>query len=177
MIEYIRTNSDHADFRKLVRELDADLSVRDGEDHAFYDQFNKIDKIKFAIVAYSDGMAVGCGAIKEYSPEAMEVKRMYVLPERRGGGIASIILKELERWAVELQYKKCLLETGKKQPEAIRLYQKNQYEIIPNFGQYQGVENSLCFEKLLWHAVQIILLLNTYQFIHFTCSSCKSCLG
>jgi putative acetyltransferase len=149
MIECIRTNSDHEDFRKLVRELDADLSIRDGEDHAFYDQFNKIDKIKYTIVAYEDKIPVGCGAIKEYSPDSMEVKRMYVLPERRGLGIASIILKELERWTVELHYKRCLLETGKKQPEAIELYKKNRYGIIPNFGQYTGVENSVCFEKIL----------------------------
>lgn len=149
MIECIRTNSDQTDFRNLVRELDADLSIRDGEDHAFYDQFNRIDKIKYAIVAYEEHIPVGCGAIKEYSPEAAEVKRMYVIPEKRGQGIASVILKELEHWAAELKYKKCLLETGKKQPEAIRLYQKNRYEIIPNFGQYQGIKNSLCFEKLL----------------------------
>jgi GNAT superfamily N-acetyltransferase len=95
MIECIRTNADHADFRKLVRELDADLSIRDGNEHAFYDQFNKIDKIKYAIVAYEQGLPVGCGAIKEYSPEAMEVKRMYVLPGKRGQGIASVILKEM----------------------------------------------------------------------------------
>jgi putative acetyltransferase len=149
MIECIRTNSDHEDFRKLVRELDADLTIRDGEDHAFYDQFNKIDKIKYTIVAYKDKIPVGCGAIKEYSPDSMEVKRMYVLPERREQGIASTILKELERWTVELHYKRCVLETGKKQPEAIELYKKNRYGIIPNFGQYTGVENSLCFEKIL----------------------------
>jgi putative acetyltransferase len=149
MTECVRTNSDHADFRNLVRELDADLCIRDGEDHAFYDQFNKIDKIKHAIVAYQENAPVGCGAIKEYSPEVMEVKRMYVLPEKRGSGIASIILKELERWAAEMHFKKCLLETGKKQPEAIQLYMKNQYTIIPNFGQYRGVENSVCFEKIL----------------------------
>jgi len=149
MIKCIRTNSDNADFIKLVRELDADLSIRDGADHSFYDQFNKIDKIKYAIVAYEENTAVGCGAIKEFSPEAMEVKRMYVLPERRGQGIASVILTELERWAVDLHFTKCLLETGKKQHEAIQLYRKNRYGIIPNFGQYQGVENSLCFEKIL----------------------------
>jgi GNAT superfamily N-acetyltransferase len=149
MIKCIRTHSDHADFRSLVRELDADLSVRDGDEHAFYDQFNKIDKIKYAIVAYEYELPVGCGAIKEYSPDAMEVKRMYVLPEKRGQGIASIILKELEQWAVDLHFSKCLLETGRKQPEAIQLYKKNHYGLIPNFGQYQGIENSLCFEKIL----------------------------
>jgi putative acetyltransferase len=148
MIRCIKTNSDHEDFRKLVKELDADLSVRDGEDHAFYDQFNKIDKIKHAVVAFDQESPIGCGAIKEFSPDSMEVKRMYVLPERRGQGIGSIILKELEQWAVELSCRRCLLETGKKQPEAIELYKKNGYEIIPNFGQYKNVENSICFEKV-----------------------------
>ena len=149
MIHCIRTDSDHPDFRKLVRELDADLSIRDGAEHAFYHQFNQIDKIKYAIVAYEGEIPVGCGAIKEFSPDAMEVKRMYVVPGRRGQGFASSVLQELERWTFELGYKKCLLETGKKQPEAIQLYQKSNYKIIPNYGQYQGIENSLCFEKLL----------------------------
>jgi putative acetyltransferase len=149
MIHCIRTNSENEDFRMLVRELDADLSIRDGDDHSFYSQFNKIDKIKYAIVAYAGNEPVGCGAIKEYSPDSMEVKRMYVLPEKRGNNIGSIILKELEQWAGELKYKKCLLETGKRQPEAIALYKKNQYRIIPNFGQYENVENSVCFEKTL----------------------------
>ena len=66
---------------------------------------------------------------------------------QRGKGIASKILTELEIWCVELGYKKCVLETGKNQPEAIALYKKNQYNIIPNFGKYEGVENSVCFEK------------------------------
>jgi GNAT superfamily N-acetyltransferase len=64
-------------------------------------------------------------------------------------GIASNILAELEKWASELSYAKCILETGKKQPEAISLYKKNGYRIIPNYGQYCEVENSLCFEKKL----------------------------
>lgn len=149
MIQYIRTNAENEDFRTLVSALDADLSLRDGSDHSFYDQFNKIDKIKYAMVAYEHQTPVGCGAIKEYAQDTMEVKRMYVLPDRRGQGIASSILKALEQWAGELNYKKCLLETGKRQPEAIELYKKNGYQIIPNFGQYENVENSVCFEKIL----------------------------
>ncbi len=149
MIHFIRTDSDNKFFQALVRELDADLKIRDGEDHSFYSQFNKIDKIKYAIVAFDNEMPVGCGAIKELSKDAMEVKRMYVPPVRRGQGIAGKILKELENWAFELNYTKCLLETGKKQPEAIALYKKNGYQIIPNYGQYENVENSVCFEKIL----------------------------
>ena len=79
----------------------------------------------------------------------MEVKRMYTLPDFRGKGIATIVLQELEKWAKELRMEKCMLETGKRQPEAIALYTKNGYRLIPNYGQYAGVENSVCFEKLL----------------------------
>jgi putative acetyltransferase len=92
---------------------------------------------------------VGCGAIKEYEENVMEVKRMFVPLEKRGKGIASIVLGELESWAKELGYQKCILETGKKQPEAIRLYQKNNYATIKNYGQYADVVSSVCFEKLL----------------------------
>ena len=149
MEKMLRTNSEAIDFVKLVKLLDADLAERDGEEHDFYAQFNKIDLIKHAVVLYENSKPIACGAIKEIEPRVMEVKRMYTLPEYRGRGIASKILGELEAWALELSYKKCVLETGKKQPEAIYLYKKNGYRLILNYGQYAGVENSLCFEKHL----------------------------
>ena len=149
MITIIRTQSDNADFQELVKALDINLQIRDGAEHNFYAQFNSIATIKHVLVAYNGDKVVGCGAIKPHDDQTMEVKRMYTQPEQRGKGIASIILKALETWAAELGYKKCLLETGIKQPEAIALYKKNQYQIIPNFGQYAGVENSVCFEKQL----------------------------
>jgi len=90
---------------------------------------------------------LGCGAIKEYNGDTMEIKRMYVSPDNRKKGIATKILTELENWARELSYAKCILETGKRQPEAIELYKKNGYKLIPNYGQYTEMENSLCFEK------------------------------
>ena len=142
-----RTNSDDPDFVQLVKSLDAELAERDGKEHSFYAQFNKIDQIKYVVMAYEDGKPAGCGAIKEYAPDTMEIKRMYTAPERRGKGIASTVLAELEAWAAELAYEKCILETGKKQPEAIRLYKKSGYKVIPNYGQYAGIENSVCFEK------------------------------
>lgn len=149
MIRTIRTDSDNQDFIQLVKHLDADLAERDGKDHSFYAQFNKIDRIKHVVIAYDDDKPVACGAIKEYAPDTMEVKRMYTSPESRGKGIASRVLRELEEWASELSYARCILETGKKQLEAIRLYEKNGYRVIPNYGQYVGIENSVCFEKQL----------------------------
>jgi len=145
----IRTDSGNRDFQELVTYLDKDLSIRDGNDHAFYAQFNKIDMIKHVVVAYQNGFPVACGAIKEYDEDTMEVKRMYTVPESRGKGFATIIIKELENWASELNYSKCILETGIKQPEAIALYEKNQYQRIPNYGQYTEVKTSVCFQKIL----------------------------
>jgi len=149
MIKIIRTNSDDQDFIDLVKNLDAELAERDGNDHPFYAQFNKIDNIKYVVVAYENSKPMGCGAIKEYASNTMEIKRMYTSPESRGKGIATKVLTELEIWATELSYEKCILETGKKQPEAIGLYKKNGYKLIPNYGQYAEIENSLCFEKIV----------------------------
>lgn len=147
MITIVRTDSSNEDFRKLVTELDKDLAIRDGDEHAFFAQYNKIANIAHVIVAYEGNEPAGCGAIKHYAPGTMEVKRMYVPPAMRGRGIAGQVLAGLERWTVELGYTTCILETGQKQPEAIRLYTKSDYTVIPNYGQYAGVESSVCFEK------------------------------
>ncbi len=149
MTNLVRTNSDNSDFRELVILLDGELQIRDGDEHLFYAQFNKIDKIRHVVVAYEDGEAVGCGAIKEYAEGVAEIKRMFVRPENRGRGNAGQILTELETWAKELNYSGCILETGIKQPEAIRLYQKSGYERIPSYGQYLNVENSVCMKKVI----------------------------
>lgn len=146
-MKLLRTDSKNPDFINLVSHLDADLAIKDGDDHAFYHQFNSIDTIKYAVVAYKNDQPVGCGAIKEFSKDAVEVKRMFVFPEHRGSGIASGILAELEEWARMLGYTSCVLETGLKQVEALALYERRGYERIPNYGQYAGVENSICFEK------------------------------
>ena len=146
---FFKTNSDNEDFKLLVSLLDAHLAMTDGDEHNFYNQFNKITHIKHVIVVYENQKPVGCGAIKKYDTATAEVKRMYVAPEMRGQGIAGKILAVLELWALELDFKKCILETGVRQPDAIALYKKSGYAIIPNYGQYENVENSVCFEKNL----------------------------
>jgi putative acetyltransferase len=148
-IHISRTNPEHLDFRKLIALLDENLSANNGEDQAFFTQFNKTDTIKHAIVAYIDGNAVGCGAIKEYGEGVMEIKRMFVHPEFRRQGIARQILEQLEYWANEMKYETCILETGNKQQEAVTLYQKVGYEVIPNYGPYEKVKSSICMQKKL----------------------------
>jgi len=149
MLRIHRTNNKNKDFIDLVKLLDTSLKISDGDEHDFYNQYNGIDAIKYAIVAYWNDIPVGCGAIKEFDVATVEVKRMYTDTDYRGRKIATQILASLEKWAQELGYKRCILETGKKQPEAIQLYHKNKYQVTENYGQYAGVENSVCFEKKL----------------------------
>lgn len=147
MITIKRTTSDNPDFEKLVVQLDAYLAIVDGEDHAFYSQYNKSSSLKNAIVLYENEIAIGIGAYKEYDSQTVEMKRMFTLPENRGKGIASKILSELELWAKEEKYSISILETGILQKEAISLYQKLGYKIFENYGQYKGVEGSICMKK------------------------------
>lgn len=144
-----RTSSEDKFFQQLVFELDKDLAIRNGEANNFFAQFNKVDLIKNVVVAFNAEMPVGCGAMKAYYKVTMKIKRMYVPPEMRGKGVASAVLTELENWARELGYENCILETGDKMPEAIGLYKKSGYKIIPNYGPYATVESSICFMKKL----------------------------
>lgn len=145
----IRTDSEHADFRMLAALLDMDLVIRDGDDHAFYAQFNQIESIKELVIAYQRRLPVACGVIKPFTATAAEVKRMFVRPDYKKQSIAAKVLSELENWAIELGFSLCVLETGKKQPEDIALYQKAHYRITTSYEQYIGIDNSVCMTKPL----------------------------
>lgn len=150
MVQIFRTNSNNEDFIELVKQLDAYLAIIDGDDHAYYQQFNKTAAMKQVLVGYENETPVACGAIRVYDDYSMEVKRMFVEPLSRGQGISKLILKTLEEWAMELGYKRCILETHERQKEAVSLYKSSGYTIIPNYGQYAKMEHSVCFEKLLY---------------------------
>jgi len=150
-----RTNSENKDFVRLIIALDAYLKITDEDEHDFYNQFNNIDALSEVVVVYEDiktsskPIAIGCAAMKKFDHKTVEIKRMYVSPEKRGTGIAQKIMQELEDWARELNYEKCILETGKRQVEAVHFYHKCNYKMIENYGQYKGMQNSICFEKYL----------------------------
>ena len=149
MPKLYRTNALDADFIKLVVLLDEEMAETDGDEHYFYQQFNHIDHLAHVVLIKENNHAIGCGVIKVLDDQAMEVKRMFVIREMRGRGLASAVLAELEIWALELGVNRCRLETGKRQPEAIALYESKGYQRISNYGQYAEVINSICFEKRL----------------------------
>jgi len=148
-MELIRTTSENSDFRKLVNALDEDLYQRNGEAQLQYRQYNQVDLINHVVVIYFEGKPVGCGCYKRFDDQTVEMKRMFVLPEMRGKQLAARMLQELERWALEEGNTGAVLETGHKQVEAIRLYKVAGYSLIENYGQYIGMEESICFRKEL----------------------------
>ena len=141
---------DHPDLRRLVAELDAYLAITDGEEHAFYNQYNGLDDLTYAIVAYDELFRpIGCGAYKIHDSATVEIKRMYTAPDYRGRGVAAEVLLMLESIAKAEGYDRAILETGLRQEAAMAFYPKQGYANIPNYGQYQGMANSRCFEKQL----------------------------
>ncbi|MDN3664533.1 GNAT family N-acetyltransferase [Algibacter miyuki] len=150
MISIKKANSDNLDFQTLVSELDFDLTAYYKEENAFYEKLNNTESIKHVVVAYNEaGLPVGCGGIKAFSKNEVEIKRMYVSPRCRGKGVATVILEALESWSIELGFSTCILETLKAKPYAISFYKKNNYQEIPNFGDYKIADNSICFQKKL----------------------------
>ncbi|MBT3385687.1 MAG: GNAT family N-acetyltransferase [Prolixibacteraceae bacterium] len=137
----------------LIRELSKELAKRyeftyDGSG-GFQPEDVTVEKAAFLVVWINEE-PIACGAVRPlFENEIAEIKRMFVKPEFRGNGIARLLLKKLESLAVEMGYKKIWLETGDRQPEAIRLYENTNYSRIINYGNYKENLHNNCFEKVL----------------------------
>jgi putative acetyltransferase len=144
-----RTDASNNDFRELVKQLNEHLALAFGVQQKYYDQFNDVENNSTVIIAYENAVPVGCGCLRKFDTETVELKRMFVPPRYRGRGVATEILQGLEEWAKELNFNFMILETGTLLTEANNLYQKHQYEVIPNWGQYVGIKTSVCMKKAL----------------------------
>jgi len=147
-MKIIRTTYLNPAFQELVAELNTDLANRDGKDHPL-SQFNEIIHLKHVVVVYLKNKAVGCGAITKYDLVATEIKRMYVTPAHRGQQLGENILSELENWTKELGLSKCILFMGVNQPEAMKLYLRNNFSVIENYGKLKDIPDSICLAKTL----------------------------
>ena len=154
MIEIKLANPKDAISQQLMAALTTELSGRYDEDTAVdvtrMPELHNVtqDDVQF-VIAWQDGQAVGCGAIRPINATVTEIKRMYVHPAARGNGISRKILAKLETLAQDAGFSKTRLETGINQPEAIRLYETSGYESIPCYGIYAQTPDSLCYEKEL----------------------------
>ena len=144
-----RTFCSHPDFVYLVSCLDYELWNELNEDQSTYDQYNKVPDIKTAIIIYADEKPVAIGCFKEYNTDTVEIKRMYVDKAYRGKGLSKMVLNELEKWAIEKNFCYAILETSIHFDLAQNLYKQAGYIVIPNYAQYEGLEESVCMKKKL----------------------------
>lgn len=144
-----RTTANDAGFQLLVNKLDHELWNELKEDQATYDQYNLVVDIPTAVVIYNDETPVACGCFKEFDEQTVEIKRMFVQKDHRGKGLSKQILSELEQWAKEKNYQFSVLETSIHFTVARNLYSASGYKVIPNYGQYAGLSESVCMKKEL----------------------------
>ena len=138
--------------QELIASLNAELSARypeAGANHLRLDP-EEVGPGRGTFLVLREGeRAVGCGAIRRLASGAAEIKRMFVVPYRRGEGLGRQVLEGLEQAARGLGVSRLVLETGVRQPDAIALYRKCGFTVIPTFGEYIGSELSLCLGKTL----------------------------
>jgi GNAT superfamily N-acetyltransferase len=144
-----RTEGKDGDFAALVKMLDAELWERYPETMHLYTAGNLVDASVRVAVSYEGDMPVGCACLRPFAgePEAVELKRMFVRKEYRGKGHSAAVLGELISWASEEGFKRIRLETGVRQPDAIRFYEKTGFARIPNYGSYADDPDSVCMER------------------------------
>jgi GNAT superfamily N-acetyltransferase len=134
----------------LLAELDADLLARyPGE------PVNGIEPAGFRqagghfVLARVDGALAGCGAFRPYDPATVELKRMFVRAPFRGRGVARAVVEALEVEARWRGYTAAILETAMRMPEAIALYRRCGYDVIPAYGPFEGSARSVCMRHAL----------------------------
>ena len=148
-MEIVKTDTSHPDFVALIQLLDVELQEQYGAVQALYDEHNKTGVLETTLVGNLDEVAVACGCFQTVDEQTVEIQRMFVCEEHRGKGYSVQLLQELELWAADLGYCRAILETGRKQLEAINLYRKFGYEVTDNYEPYVGIENSICMKKRL----------------------------
>jgi GNAT superfamily N-acetyltransferase len=160
-IEVVEVPFEHPDAVALRAEAVAELGRRYGGDD---DAQEVIDPaaVVVTLLARVDGVAVACGSVRDVSgtddnrghgtshgAATGELKRVFVLAEHRGRGVARRLTVELERAVRQVGFRRLVLETGTAQPEAMALYASLGYEPIESYGRYAGEPEQRCFGKRL----------------------------
>lgn len=150
-MEIIKTDGTDERFVMLCGKLDEFLSCMNGKEKQknVYDQYNSLAGIHDVVLALEDGIPAGCGSLKEYGSRTGEIKRVYVREEYRRNGTGRKIIEALEALAKDKGYDRLILETGVSFTGATHLYKSQGYRVIENYGQYAGMKDSLCMEKIV----------------------------
>ncbi|WP_245635884.1 GNAT family N-acetyltransferase [Herbiconiux solani] len=145
-----RESFDSPDASALRAAQQAELDVRYGTgDHEPGEKPTAASVPVFLVARTAEGEAVGCGGLRPLAGGGAEIKRMYVVPDARGQGVSIAVLRAIEEEARAIGVERLLLETGTEQPDAMRFYEREGYELIPNFGPYAGSDISVCYARTL----------------------------
>lgn len=145
------TNGQDKDFIQLCHALDMFLNELVGgeENRAQYIPYNVLDDIHDVLVAYENNTPIGCASFKRYDDKSAEVKRVFVKEEYRGKQVGRQLMESLEQLARDKGYSYLILESGEPLVAAMRLYRSLGYTVIPNYGQYVNMADSVCMKKML----------------------------
>jgi len=150
-MELILTNGHDPRFAEMCRELDQYLNELVGGEaqRSHYNQYNTPAKVTDVLLLMDGKQAAACGGFKFYEAGTAEIKRVLTRPQYRGRGYARAVMAALEERAIAQGYTRLILETGRMMASAIGLYTAIGFRIIENYGQYKGMEQSVCLEKML----------------------------
>ena len=148
-LEFKDTDGEDRDFVNLCSRLDSTLDeMLEGKiQRSQYEQYNQRDNIHDVIVVYQNGKPVACGGFKMYDEDHAELKRLFTEPHVQNMGIGGELIRRLEAKAKIKGYRWCILETGEPLEAACHVYKKAGYKIIPNYGQYADMPDSICMER------------------------------
>ncbi len=148
-MDIVFTDGTDPRFVEICNELDDYLNLLAGgeENRKQYVQYNTLEHVHDVVLIVENGVAAACGGFRDYLPGMAEMKRVFTRPQYRRRGYAKTVIAHLEQRAKAKGYGKVVLETGAHMQSAIAMYQSQGYRIIPNYGQYVGMSESVCLEK------------------------------
>jgi putative acetyltransferase len=139
------TGPDDARLTPLLTALRAELDALYPEDRVFPSP--QVRTAADFLLAFVDGDVAGCCALQPLDDGWSEIKRMYVVPDHRGLGIAGMLMVAVERLAKVRGYTQIKLETGVRQPAAIAVYERAGFTPIPVYAPYDQWDRSVCLAK------------------------------
>ena len=150
-IDYIWTDGNNEDFQRFYLKTEEFYSsiVGGRKNREAFIPYNISESITDVLIASVEGAAVGCAGLKAYSDSDVEIKRVWVDPEFRGNHISTAMMDALEAKAVELGFRRAILQTRPQMEEAVHLYTKRGYVLIDNYPPYDKLDGAICFAKEL----------------------------
>ena len=145
-LEFIWTDGNNEEFHRFYLETEDYYSsiVGGKKNRKGFIPYNLSESISDVLLAYMDGVAVGCAGLKKYNDSDVEIKRVWVEPDYRGRHIATELMDRIEDKAREMGFKRAVLQTRPIMEDAVGLYEKRGYELIGNYPPYDKLEGAIC---------------------------------